>query len=45
MSIMLTTVRKRRSMVIMTFNQMKQNIIVILGLQGLCFTMVEAREQ
>lgn len=29
----------------MTFNQMKQFILVILGLQGLCFITVEANER
>ena len=29
----------------MSFNQMKQFILIILGLQGLCFTMVEATER
>ncbi|MDB5170160.1 MAG: hypothetical protein JWN82_556 [Candidatus Saccharibacteria bacterium] len=29
----------------MSFNQMKQFILVILGLQGLCFIMVEATER
>jgi hypothetical protein len=29
----------------MTFNQVKQILAIILGLQGLCFTMVEATEQ
>ena len=29
----------------MSFNQAKQFILIILGLQGLCFTMVEASER
>lgn len=29
----------------MSFNQVKQFILILLGLQGLCFTMVEATEQ
>jgi hypothetical protein len=30
---------------IVTYNQVKQSIIIILGLQGLCFTMVEVSER
>ncbi len=30
---------------IMRFNQVKQFILIILGLEGLCFTMVEASER
>jgi hypothetical protein len=29
----------------MGFNQTKQFVIILLGLQGLCFTMVEASER
>jgi hypothetical protein len=29
----------------MNFNQVKQILVIILGLQGLCFTMVEASER
>jgi hypothetical protein len=43
--IFLTIRLHERYMVYMSFNQMKQFILIILGLQGLCFTLVEAREQ
>jgi hypothetical protein len=29
----------------MVYDRVKQLVIIILGLQGLCFTMVEASEQ
>jgi hypothetical protein len=29
----------------MSFNQAKQALIILLGLSGLCFTMVEASER
>jgi len=29
----------------MVYNRVKQIVIIILGRQGLCFTMVEATEQ
>lgn len=32
-------------MISMSFNQAKQILMIILGLQGLCFTMVEASRQ
>jgi hypothetical protein len=43
---MLTSLAQSGSMVrIMSFNAVKQFVIILLGLQGLCFIMVEATEQ